>query len=172
MTDDVSDDTGSDALAQPQMLTLVHATAVAIGERCVVLRGASGTGKSDLSLRLLALDVATLGAFGFSRSGRVKLVADDQVALELVGGQLLASVPETIRSRIEVRGLGILAVQASAEPVPVRLVVDLVALSAIPRMPDAAATVDLVGCKVPQLQLNAFEPSAALKVALALLRQA
>ncbi|MDE0940637.1 MAG: HPr kinase/phosphatase C-terminal domain-containing protein, partial [Pirellulales bacterium] len=74
--------------------TLVHATCVAIGEVGVLLRGPSGSGKSDLALRLI--------------EGGAKLVADDQVVLSEVAGSLLASAPAALRGKIEVRGCGIL----------------------------------------------------------------
>jgi HPr kinase/phosphorylase len=149
----------------------IHATGIAIGDRCVLLRGPSGAGKSDLALRLLALDVSTLSAFGFNRGGRVKLVSDDQVILVRSGEQLMASAPETIRSRIEVRGLGIVPVQAASDAIAVRLVVDLVAQADVPRMPPEVETVDLLGSAVPLIHLHAFEVSTPLKVTLALFRQ-
>ncbi len=149
----------------------IHATAVAIGDRCVLLRGPSGAGKSDLALRMLALDVSTLGAFGFNRGSRIKLVSDDQVILVRSDEQVMASAPESIRSRIEVRGLGIVPVQSTTDAVAVRLVVDLVALADVPRMPPEDETVGLLGCPVPLLRLHAFAASTPLTVTLALFRK-
>ncbi|MPQ95723.1 HPr kinase/phosphorylase [Thioclava sp. JE_KL1] len=82
--------TGSDDLS-----TNLHASAVALDpERGVLIRGASGSGKSLLALRLMALGVS--------------LVADDRVDLRTEGGALIASAPEPIAGRIEARGVGIL----------------------------------------------------------------
>ncbi|WP_040850329.1 HPr kinase/phosphorylase, partial [Nitrospirillum viridazoti] len=74
----------------------VHATCVSVGGAGVLLRGASGSGKSDLALRLV--DAGAL------------LVADDQVALaaDPTATLLTATAPERLAGLIEVRGLGIL----------------------------------------------------------------
>ncbi|MGK7654130.1 HPr kinase/phosphorylase [Roseovarius sp. B08] len=88
----------------------LHATCVAINEHAILIRGASGSGKSGLALRLL-----TLGA---------GLVADDRTCLWREGGTLWADAPDTIRGRIEARGVGILSVPATG-PRKVALVVDM-----------------------------------------------
>jgi HPr kinase/phosphorylase len=89
---------------------LIHASSVALDGRAVLIRGASGSGKSALALQLMA--------FG------ARLIADDRTLLTDHPEGPLASAPATIRGRIEARGLGILAA-APADPAPVRLVVDL-----------------------------------------------
>ena len=76
---------------------LVHGTCVALGKRAALLRGPSGAGKSDLALRFLALpgDGEYLPL----------LVADDQVFVAPNGNdELIASSPQTIAGKIEVRG--------------------------------------------------------------------
>lgn len=106
---------------------LVHGTCVAFGRRAALLRGGSGSGKSDLALRFLALPA----------EGELepKLVADDQVFVEARGdGELVASAPPSLAGKIEVRGLGILTVPYLTEA-PLVLVVDLVAPEEMPRMP-------------------------------------
>jgi HPr kinase/phosphorylase len=88
----------------------LHASAVAMDGRAVLIAGPSGSGKSGLALQLMAL-----GA---------RLVADDGVILRPAGGRLLARAPDAIRGLIEARGVGLL----NAEPlddVPLSLVVDL-----------------------------------------------
>jgi len=81
--------------AQPSSSTNIHASAVALGpERGVLIRGASGAGKSLLALRLMAY-----GA---------QLVADDRVDLSVEGGQLIARPPPQILGRIEAREVGLL----------------------------------------------------------------
>lgn len=88
----------------------VHATTIAKDGRGVLIRGASGSGKSSLALQLIAL-----GA---------KLVADDRTVLTKQGDRLIASSPARIRGQIEARGIGILAAPSVAA-VPVSLLVDL-----------------------------------------------
>src|SRR5438105_12471801 len=103
---------------------LVHATAVAIatasGPRAVLLRGASGSGKSDLALRLI--------------DAGARLVADDQSELSRRGDTLVVRAPATITGLLEVRGIGIVRLDALAEA-PVVLLVDLVPAETLERLP-------------------------------------
>ena len=62
--------------------TTVHASAVLVGARAVLIRGPSGAGKSRLALDLI--EAARAGALLFAR-----LVGDDRVHLEPIGGRLL-----------------------------------------------------------------------------------
>ena len=130
--------------------TRVHATAIAIGGRAVLLLGPPGSGKSDLALRLI------------DRGAR--LIADDQVELQATPRGLLAQPPATIAGLIEVRGVGI-APAAHVSGIPVALAVDLAEVPV--RHPDPAAR-DFAGVEVPLLALDAFELSAPLKVEAAL----
>ena len=130
----------------------VHATAVDIGGGAVLLRGPSGSGKSDLALRLI--------------DGGATLVADDCVLLSRRGADVVAAAPETIAGRMEVRGLGIVRVPC-AGPAPVRLVADLVRPEAVDRLPKPAETV-LLGVAIPLIRLAPFETSAPAKLRLAL----
>jgi HPr kinase/phosphorylase len=141
---------------------LVHGTCVALGKRAALLRGGSGSGKSDLALRFLSLPPEAGLAFS--------LVADDQVDIEAKEGQtLVASAPATLAGKLEVRGLGIVTVPNLAEASLV-LVVDLVEAENVPRMPpETAETVSIAGVAVPFLRLAPFEASAPLKLKLALL---
>ncbi|WP_300533919.1 aldolase [Sphingosinicella sp.] len=131
-------------------MTRIHATAVSIGGKAVLLTGASGAGKSDLALRLID-------------RGAV-LVADDQVELTVRDACLLASPPITIAGRIEVRGVGIVTMPF-AENMPVALIIDLD--SAPERLPEARLRV-LCGVTVPLSALDPREISAPLKVELLL----
>jgi HPr kinase/phosphorylase len=128
-----------------------YATCVDINGAGVLLRGPSGSGKSDLALRLI--------------EGGAKLVADDRTELSLENGQLMAQAPRAIAGRMEVRGLGIVDV-AHCETTAVMLVVDLVAQDAVDRLPDAQCCVYLEHT-VPLLALAAFEASTPAKIRLA-----
>ena len=134
---------------------LIHATAVAIetvfGPRAVLLRGCSGSGKSDLGLRLI------------DAGGR--LVADDQSELKRRGALIIVRSPPTIAGLIEGRGLGIVRVEALAEA-PLALIADLAAPETIERLPERDKE-RLLGLDLPRIAVAPFEVSAAAKVALA-----
>jgi HPr kinase/phosphorylase len=132
-------------------MTQIHATCVEIDGVGILLRGPSGSGKSDLALRLI--------------DGGARLVADDRTDLAVEDGRLVASCPAALGGRIEVRGVGI-------GPVPtvsrsrVGLVVELVAPSAVERLP-GPATCSIAGIDLPCLALAPFEASAPAKLRLA-----
>jgi HPr kinase/phosphorylase len=140
---------------------LVHGTCVAFGRRAALLRGSPGSGKSDLALRFMALPGE--GEF------RPRLVADDQVWVEAkADGSLVASPPEAIAGKIEVRGLGIVDVPFLAEAQLV-LACDLVSDKDVPRMPaEPWERTVIAGVPVPALKLAPFELSAPLKLKMAL----
>jgi HPr kinase/phosphorylase len=133
-------------------MILVHGTSVALGGEGVLLRGPSGSGKSDLALRLI--------------DGGARLIADDQTELHRIGDGLEMRAPATIAGRMEVRGVGILRVPALSAA-PLRLVVDLVAPERIERLPEPAFCT-LLGLDLPLLPLAPFESSAPAKLRLAL----
>lgn len=131
----------------------LHASCVAIDGRAVLIEGRSGSGKSDLALRLI-----DRGA---------QLVSDDYTVLLRERGRLLAQPPATIAGRIEVRGLGIIEMPY-VEGVPVALIVELA--DAVERMPPERAERRIAGVALPEIALIAHEASAPIKVALALSR--
>lgn len=137
-------------------MSLVHGTCIAIDAKGILLRGAPGSGKSDLALRLLGL--THLAA---------ELVADDQVQLTRRGDELWAQAPTPIAGLLEVRGVGIVHLAALAA-VRLCLVLDLHAPGArdmVPRLPEAAhCTID--GISLPLYPCMPFEASAPDKVAL------
>ena len=133
-------------------MLLVHATAVAIAGRAVLLRGPSGSGKSDLALRLI--------------DAGARLVADDRTELHRRGAQLVSRAPATIAGLIEVRGVGLLRLPALDEA-PVAMIVDLVPPDRVERLPDRR-TETFLGVAVPLIALAPFEPSAPAKLRLAL----
>ena len=131
---------------------LLHATTIAIEGRAVLLRGASGAGKSDLGLRLI--------------DAGARLVADDQSELLRRGDSLIVRAPATIAGLIEVRGIGIVRLDALAEA-PVALLVDLVPAETLERLP-AWRKETILGLDLPLIALAPFEASAAAKLRLAL----
>jgi serine kinase of HPr protein (carbohydrate metabolism regulator) len=131
---------------------LVHASCVAIDGRAVLLAGQPGAGKSDLALRLI------------DRGGA--LVSDDYTELRRSGRRLLARAPATIAGRIELRGVGLVELEAAAD-MPVCLHADLDRSPA--RLPEPE-TVRLAGIDIPSVALVALEPSAPLKLEQALAR--
>ncbi|MEQ8902573.1 MAG: HPr kinase/phosphatase C-terminal domain-containing protein [Roseovarius sp.] len=94
----------------PAQEIVIHATCVALEGRAALIRGAAGQGKSGLALQLIALGAT--------------LVADDRTRLWRNDDRLIADAPDTIRGRIEARGLGILHLPQTG-PAPVACVVDL-----------------------------------------------
>ena len=131
----------------------IHATCVARDGVGVLLRGASGTGKSDLGFRLMALGM--------------RLVADDRVDLRRDGQALIASAPVPLRGLIELRGIGIVPVENALAEARVALVVDLVPRAAVERLPEPAAATFL-GLAVPLLALDPFDASTPAKIAFVL----
>ena len=139
-------------IAIPATPILVHATAIAIDGRAVLLRGPSGAGKSDLALRLI--------------DAGARLVADDQVALRRAGERVLVTAPASIAGLIEVRGVGILQVEPLAEAA-LAMCVDLVPSAEVERVPEIRCE-DVLGLAVPSMALSPFEASAAAKLRFAL----
>jgi HPr kinase/phosphorylase len=120
----------------------VHASAVLVGARAVLIQGASGSGKSRLALALL--QAADNGTLPFAR-----LVGDDRIHLEAAHGRLLVRPAALLEGQIEVRGLGIRRVPY--EPVAVvGLVIDLGAI--VERLPAAEHEVTVLsGIPLPRL---------------------
>ena len=108
----------------------IHASALLVGARAILVRGPAGAGKSRLVLNLL--HATANGSLAFAR-----LVADDRVHVVSAHGRLIARPPAALAGLLEVRGLGIR--QLPYEPVAaVSWVVDLGTATSV-RMPDGAA---------------------------------
>jgi serine kinase of HPr protein (carbohydrate metabolism regulator) len=119
----------------------VHASAVLVGARAVLIRGPSAAGKSRLAWELI--EAGRGGALAFAR-----LVGDDRVHLQAAGGRLLVRPNDAIAGLIELRGVGIL--RRDHEPCAVvGLVVDLAAAHA-ERLPERGDTV-VEGIAIPRL---------------------
>jgi len=129
----------------------VHASCVEIGGRAVLIGGRSGSGKSDLSLRLIDRGAG--------------LVSDDYTLVRRVEDRLLATAPATIEGQIEVRGVGIVEI-AAVKDVPIALFVDLDMTTT--RLPDPDTHRTVAGVSIPVVGLSALEASAPVKVEAAL----
>lgn len=128
----------------------VQAACVAVNGRAVLIESRSDEARIDLALRMIDRNAV--------------LVADDCTICQRQDGALLASAPAASRGRIEIRGLGIVEL-SHAERVPVDLLV--VILDSPPRFPEDVRKRRIAGIDVPALALNAFDPSAPIKVELA-----
>lgn len=132
----------------------VHATTIAIDGQGVMLRGPSGSGKSDLALRLI--------------DDGARLVADDQTEIEARDGRLIARAPARLAGLLEVRGVGIVPVDA-VDRVEVALIAEMASQSEIQRLPDEGrAAVSVAGVSLPSIRLEPFQASAPAKLRIAL----
>ncbi len=129
----------------------LHATCVAIGEVAVLIVGRSGSGKSDLAVRLI-----DRGAM---------LVSDDSTHIERRGDHLFASAPDTIKGKIELFGVGILNMP-TRQDVAVKLIVSLDEPPT--RMPDWGDCRQVAGIDMPVIGISGHEASAPIKVEQAL----
>jgi len=132
---------------------LIHGTCIAALGRGALLRGPSGSGKSDLALRLIER-----GA---------QLIADDQVILEAEGEGVRASVEPRLQGKLEVRGIGILEVP-HVQGAPLLAVFDLCDPAEVPRLPEPQWAELLPGTRTRAFRLAPFEASAPDKVRLTL----
>ena len=133
----------------------IHATAVALrtasGWRAVLLRGPSGSGKSDLALRLIG-------------RGGWRLVGDDQVQLWRSGETLFVAPAPRLAGALEARGIGLMGT-SHLDLSPVALMVDC---GQTPdRLPEQTFAW-IEGVRVPLVGIVATEPSAPDKLRLAL----
>jgi serine kinase of HPr protein (carbohydrate metabolism regulator) len=124
----------------------VHASAVLVGDRAVLIRGPSGAGKSRL-----AFDLILAG-----RAGQLPpavLVGDDRVHLDTVAGELRVRPARELAGLIEIRGLGIRNCDYIGEAV-VGLVVDLAASDAERLPPPEALSIRLNGVELPRIPIG------------------
>jgi len=131
----------------------IHASTVALDGRAVLITGPSGSGKSDLALRLLDR--------GFA------LVSDDQTIVKRDGDRLVATAPPNIAGKLEIRGIGIVDIDRLSD-VPVALIVELT--SEIERIPDDSRERLILGIRLPLISIDAMNASAPSKVAISLER--
>ena len=149
-----------DAAARPE--TIIHGTLIKVNGQGILLTGPSGSGKSDLALRLMTQ------AFNpaFCPAAPI-LVADDQVVLTLENDTVCGRPPAPLEGLIEVRHLGIKAVPFCLAT-PIHLIVTLTPGKEPERMPARGGTKELIsGHPLPAITLDPLEPSAPAKIILA-----
>lgn len=134
------------------MITM-HASAVALEGRAILLRGPSGHGKSDLALRLM--------------DEGADLISDDYVELSVENDHIIARPPETIRGMMEVRGLGLMTVPF-VEKAPLVLAFNLMPSAQVDRFPMHRCNLFIDGSPVPLLNIDGMAASSPAKIRLAL----
>jgi HPr kinase/phosphorylase len=127
---------------------LCHATCVVVNGCGILIRGPSGSGKSDLALRLI-----DEGAM---------LVADDYCQLSIVNGQITAACPATIKGKLEVRGIGIIT-RPAQEQCAVEMLIELTDQRLIERMPENPNTT-MEGVTIACFAVDPWSASATAKV--------
>ncbi len=130
-----------------------HASCIAIDGAGVMITGHSGSGKSDLALRLID-------------RGAV-LISDDYVDLSLDHDQILLTAPAKIAGKIEIRSLGIFD-YAHVSDIPLMLQVHLKPQP--DRFPLDSQTETIMTIAIPTISINPLEASAPIKVEMALKR--
>ncbi|AEH61883.1 HPr kinase/phosphorylase [Zymomonas mobilis] len=128
---------------------LIHATTIFIKNHGVLLIGASGSGKSDLALRLIDRGAILV-------SDDYSLIEDDPEKRLLV-----ASPPSHIAGLLEIRGVGIVKMPFSPKA---NLALAVILDDSVERMPDPADSVEILGRALPLLTLKAFEASTPIKI--------
>jgi serine kinase of HPr protein (carbohydrate metabolism regulator) len=135
----------------------VHASAVRVGNRAVLIRGPSGAGKSHL-----AFDLILAG-----RAGQIPpavLIGDDRVHLRASQGQLLVRPARELAGLIEIRGLGVRRCDFAWEGM-VGLVVDLSAADAERLPPPEALLTCVSGVIIPRIPVGSGFPPLPMVVA-------
>jgi serine kinase of HPr protein (carbohydrate metabolism regulator) len=131
----------------------IHANALIVGAKGLLLRGPSGSGKSALTLALIA-QARQANKFAC-------LVADDRVQIEAINGRIIARPHEKIAGCIEARGLGLITLPY-LEACVLHAIIDL----ACPdqpqkRLPDESDKItQLMGIQLPRLVIAAHDWTA------------
>jgi serine kinase of HPr protein (carbohydrate metabolism regulator) len=124
----------------------IHASAVLVGERAILIRGPSGSGKSRL-----AFDLLMAGRAGQIAAAR--LVGDDRVHVWQHGDELMVRPAPALAGLIEIRGLGIRRCDHAAEA-RIALVVDLDAADADRLPPPDALQIRIKGILLPRIPVR------------------
>jgi HPr kinase/phosphorylase len=135
----------------------VHASAVLVGNRAVLIRGPSGSGKSRL-----AFDLVLAGRCG--QLPEAVLVGDDRVHLDTRADQLMVRPARELAGLIEIRGLGIRRCDFAEEAI-VGLVIDLSAEDAERLPAPEALLTEIYGIKIPRIPVGVGYAALPLVVA-------
>jgi HPr kinase/phosphorylase len=125
-----------------------YATAVIYCGFGILIRGPSGSGKSDLALRLI--------------DDGADLIADDQVVIKAVGQELYLSAPDSLSGLIEVRGIGVIKIEYVSD-IRLCLIVELDPSNEIQRIPTIKEEL-IKNIPVPVINMYAFESSVLAKI--------
>lgn len=137
----------------------IHASAVRVGDRAVLVRGPSGSGKSRL-----AFDLVLAGRAGLIAPAM--LVGDDRVRVWPQAGELMVRPAPALAGLIEIRGLGIRRCEFAAEA-PIGLVVDLNAADAERLPPPGSLQASINGILIPRIPVKpGFSPLPLIIAAL------
>lgn len=137
--------------------TSIHASAVLVGDRAVLVRGPSGSGKSRL-----AFDLVLAGRAG--QIAPARLVGDDRVHVWQHGADLMVRPAPALAGLIEIRGLGIRRCDFAGEA-PVGLVVDLNADDAERLPPPDSLQTKINGILIPRIPVKQGFPGLPLVIA-------
>ena len=133
--------------------TTSHGTAVQVNGKGILLRGASGSGKSSIAMRLLD-ECRLSNTTGF-------LIADDRICVEQKNNALFVSAPDNLRGLMEIRGLGIVAMKCIKQA-KLDLVVDLVPEEFFERYPQQGIqSTSLSGMELLRIHIEERNPDAA-----------
>ena len=129
----------------------VHATLIDYNGKGILLTGKSGSGKSDVALRM----IMDKGA---------KLVGDDRIILQRDGNAVLGKAPDILAKKLEVRNVGIVEIENTTEEVEICLCVELCKdKTSLDRLPQNKY-IDILGVDIPQIELYPFEVSTIHKI--------
>lgn len=129
----------------------IHASAVVLGHRGVLIRGVSRAGKSTLADQLVA--------YVSGQGGFAALVGDDRIALERAGTQVVMRGHPAIAGLIERRGVGI-ETMPFVENAVLQLVVDLSGSASMLQTRESPAILDVMGMPIPHLTFDRSIPQA------------
>ncbi len=135
-------------LVLKSIMSLIHATSVSFMDKGVLIKGPSGSGKSNLAFRLISM-----GAI---------LISDDYTEVYKEKDRLFLSPPPKIKGKMELRGIGLVDMPFTSK-VPLDLIIDLVDQKGIPRLPEKTSTL-FEGKKLPYYKMCAFDSSTPEKI--------
>ena len=130
--------------------TLIGVSVVSLCGHAILIEGPPGSGKSSLALALI-----DRGA---------KLIGDDGVVLAREGGLVFASPPPEIAGKFEIRGVGIVQMDAESAPLALILSID----DEPQRFPGSIASREILGLSIPRLPFRPGDAIQALRAEWAL----